>query len=73
MSSAVSLQCLTMSLTPLTMILGESQVTEEQMAVVAQQMTEKNVSQEDGGAVLVNFEQLLPGKEGKRLGKALVQ
>lgn len=52
---------------------GESQVSEESMAKVAESMAEKGVSKEDGGAVLVDFESLIPGKEGKRLGKAVVR
>jgi arginyl-tRNA synthetase len=52
---------------------GESQVTEESMAKVAKRMEEKGVSKSDGGAVLVDFESLIPGKEGKRLGKAVVR
>ncbi|KAI1099807.1 arginyl-tRNA synthetase [Jackrogersella minutella] len=52
---------------------GESQVTEESMEKVAKEMAEKGVSREDQGAVLVDFTQLLPGKEGKRLGKAVIR
>jgi arginyl-tRNA synthetase len=43
------------------------------MAKVAKRMEEKGVSKSDGGAVLVDFESLIPGKEGKRLGKAVVR
>ncbi|OTA98133.1 hypothetical protein M426DRAFT_70372 [Hypoxylon sp. CI-4A] len=52
---------------------GESQVTEEAMEKVAKEMAEKGVSKEDQGAVLVDFTELLPGKEGKRLGKAVIR
>jgi arginyl-tRNA synthetase len=52
---------------------GESQVTEEAMAAVAERMAAKEITKSDGGAVLVDFESLLPGKEGKRLGKAVVR
>ncbi|KAI1088981.1 arginyl-tRNA synthetase [Rostrohypoxylon terebratum] len=52
---------------------GESQVSEESMEKVAKEMAEKGVSREDQGAVLVDFTQLLPGKEGKRLGKAVIR
>ncbi|KAI9171926.1 Arginine--tRNA ligase, cytoplasmic [Paramyrothecium foliicola] len=52
---------------------GESQVTEEAMAKAAQRMEEKGISKQDGGAVLVDFESLVPGKEGKRLAKAVVR
>jgi arginyl-tRNA synthetase len=43
------------------------------MAKVADEMKEKNVSREDQGAVLVDFTQLLPGKEGKRLGTTVLR
>ncbi|KAK2609020.1 arginyl-tRNA synthetase [Conoideocrella luteorostrata] len=52
---------------------GESQVAEKSMAKVADEMKEKNVSREDHGAVLVDFTQLLPGKEGKRLGTTVLR
>ncbi|KAI1204192.1 arginyl-tRNA synthetase [Annulohypoxylon truncatum] len=52
---------------------GESQVSEEAMEKVAKEMAEKGVTREDQGAVLVDFTQLLPGKEGKRLGKAVIR
>lgn len=52
---------------------GESGVSEESMAKTAQMMAEKNVSKEDKGSVLVDFEELIPGKEGKRLGKTVVR
>ena len=43
------------------------------MAKAAEEMKEKKVSREDQGAVLVDFTQLLPGKEGKRLGTAVLR
>ncbi|OTA56637.1 arginyl-tRNA synthetase [Hypoxylon sp. EC38] len=52
---------------------GESQVSEEAMEKVAKEMAEKGISKEDQGAVLVDFTELLPGKEGKRLGKAVIR
>ncbi|KAH0596459.1 hypothetical protein MHUMG1_05576 [Metarhizium humberi] len=52
---------------------GESQVSEESMSKVADEMKEKNISREDKGAVLVDFTQLLPGKEGKRLGTTVLR
>ncbi|KAI2466267.1 arginyl-tRNA synthetase [Annulohypoxylon bovei var. microspora] len=52
---------------------GESQVSEESMEKVAKEMAEKGVAREDQGAVIVDFTQLLPGKEGKRLGKAVIR
>ncbi|KAH7326735.1 arginyl-tRNA synthetase [Stachybotrys elegans] len=52
---------------------GESQVTEEAMDKVAKQMTEKGITHEDAGAVLVDFTEKVPGKEGKRLGKTVIR
>ncbi|KAG5999744.1 hypothetical protein E4U43_001900 [Claviceps pusilla] len=52
---------------------GESQVAEESMAKIADEMKAKNVSREDNGAVLVDFTQLLPGKSGKRLGTTVLR
>ncbi|KFG86593.1 arginyl-tRNA synthetase [Metarhizium anisopliae] len=52
---------------------GESQVSEESMSKVADEMKGKNISREDKGAVLVDFTQLLPGKEGKRLGTTVLR
>ncbi|KFA64673.1 hypothetical protein S40285_06162 [Stachybotrys chlorohalonatus IBT 40285] len=52
---------------------GESQVTEDSMDKVAQQMTEKGITRVDDGAVLVDFTELVPGKEGKRLGKTVIR
>ncbi|KAG6001664.1 hypothetical protein E4U21_003981 [Claviceps maximensis] len=52
---------------------GESQVAEESMAKIADEMQAKNVSREDKGAVLVDFTQLLPGKAGKRLGTTVLR
>ncbi|EFY89412.1 arginyl-tRNA synthetase [Metarhizium acridum CQMa 102] len=52
---------------------GESQVSEESMSKIADEMKEKNISREDKGAVLVDFTQLLPGKEGKRLGTTVLR
>ncbi|PTB64091.1 arginyl-tRNA synthetase [Trichoderma citrinoviride] len=52
---------------------GESQVSEEAMAKLAVEMEEKKISRVDNGAVLVDFTQLLPGKEGKRLGVAVIR
>ncbi|KAI1758628.1 arginyl-tRNA synthetase [Hypoxylon sp. FL1150] len=52
---------------------GESQVTEEAMEKVAKEMTEKGITKEDQGAVLVDFTELIPGKEGKRLGKTVIR
>ncbi|OTB10250.1 hypothetical protein K445DRAFT_323109 [Daldinia sp. EC12] len=52
---------------------GESQVSEEVMEKVAKEMAEKGITREDQGAVLVDFTELIPGKEGKRLGRAVVR
>lgn len=52
---------------------GESQVSEDAMATIAEEMAAKGITKEDNGAVLVDFTELLPGKEGKRLGKAVVR
>lgn len=43
------------------------------MAKTAQMMEEKKISKEDKGSVLVDFEELIPGKEGKRLGKTVIR
>lgn len=43
------------------------------MDKVAQQMTEKGITRVDDGAVLVDFTELVPGKEGKRLGKTVIR
>ncbi|KAJ9141800.1 Arginine--tRNA ligase, cytoplasmic [Pleurostoma richardsiae] len=52
---------------------GESQVTEESMEKVGKEMAEKGIVKEDKGALLVDFAALVPGKEGKRLEKAVVR
>lgn len=43
------------------------------MAKLAVEMEEKGISRVDNGATLVDFTQLLPGKEGKRLGVAVIR
>lgn len=52
---------------------GESQVTEEAMERTAKQMAEKKISTESEGAMIVNFAELIPGKEGKRLERPIVR
>ncbi|KAI2617938.1 arginyl-tRNA synthetase [Hypomontagnella submonticulosa] len=52
---------------------GESQVSEEAMEKVAKEMAEKGITREDQGATIIDFTELLPGKEGKRLGKAVIR
>jgi hypothetical protein len=55
------------------LFIGESQVTEEAMYKVAKEMADKKITREDAGAVLVDFTELVPGKEGKRLGKTVIR
>lgn len=43
------------------------------MAKSAKIMEERKISQEDQGSVLIDFTQLVPGKEGKRLGKTVLR
>lgn len=52
---------------------GESQVSEDEMQAVGKEMEEKGICKEDKGAMLVDFQALVPGKEGKRLEKPLVR
>ena len=52
---------------------GESQVSEEVMAKIGDEMAAKNITHEDGGALLVDFTEKVPGKAGKQLGKAIVR
>ncbi len=52
---------------------GESQVTEDAMEKVGKEMLDKKISSEDNGAVIVNFAELIPGKEGKRLERPIVR
>jgi arginyl-tRNA synthetase len=52
---------------------GESQVMEDAMEQVAKEMAEKKISTESEGAMIVNFAELIPGKEGKRLERPIVR
>lgn len=52
---------------------GESQVSEEAMEKVAKEMAAKKISTESEGAMIVNFAELIPGKEGKRLERPIVR
>lgn len=52
---------------------GESQVSEEAMAETAKIMEDRKISHVDEGSVLIDFTQLVPGKEGKRLGKTVLR
>ncbi|KAK3302785.1 uncharacterized protein B0T15DRAFT_315067 [Chaetomium strumarium] len=52
---------------------GESQVSEEAMEKIGKEMEEKGICKEDKGAMIVDFSELVPGKEGKRLEKPIVR
>ncbi|KZZ94805.1 arginyl-tRNA synthetase [Moelleriella libera RCEF 2490] len=52
---------------------GESQVSEAYMSEIAEKMKQQNITKEDNGAVLIDFTQHLPGKEGKRLGTTVLR
>ncbi|OIW32865.1 arginyl-tRNA synthetase [Coniochaeta ligniaria NRRL 30616] len=52
---------------------GESQVSETAMEKIAKEMAEKKISTESEGAMIVNFAELIPGKEGKRLERPIVR
>ncbi|KAL2170739.1 hypothetical protein VTG60DRAFT_4487 [Thermothelomyces hinnuleus] len=52
---------------------GESQVSEEMMERIGKEMQEKGICKEDKGAMIVDFQELVPGKEGKRLEKPIVR
>jgi arginyl-tRNA synthetase len=43
------------------------------MAKTAAILEEKKISHLDQGSVLIDFTQLVPGKEGKRLGKTVLR
>jgi arginyl-tRNA synthetase len=52
---------------------GESQVSEEAMERIGKEMEEKGICKEDKGAMIIDFSELVPGKEGKRLEKPIVR
>ncbi|ELQ34998.1 arginyl-tRNA synthetase [Pyricularia oryzae Y34] len=52
---------------------GESQVTEESMAKSAKTIADKGISKEDQGAVIIDFSEHVPGKEGKRLERPIIR
>ncbi|KAL2020032.1 hypothetical protein VTK56DRAFT_8935 [Thermocarpiscus australiensis] len=52
---------------------GESQVSQEAMDEILNQMQAKGICKEDQGALIVDFQELVPGKEGKRLEKPIVR
>ncbi len=43
------------------------------MEKVAKEMVEKGITKEDNGAVLIDFAEVVPGKEGKGLEKAVLR
>ena len=43
------------------------------MAKSARIMADRGVTEDDSGAVLIDFTKQVPGKEGKQLGKAVLQ
>lgn len=43
------------------------------MAKSASVLTERNITEDDNGAVLIDFTKQVPGKEGKQLGKAVLR
>lgn len=52
---------------------GESQVSEESMEKVAKELEEKKITTESEGAMIINFADLIPGKEGKKLERPIVR
>lgn len=52
---------------------GESQVPEEDMANAAKIITDKGISEDSAGAVLIDFSKHVPGKAGKSLEKAVIR
>lgn len=52
---------------------GESQVSEEAMDKIGKEMEAKGICKEDKGAMIVDFQELVPGKEGKRLEKPIIR
>ena len=52
---------------------GEYAVHTSLLRDTAKMLEEKKISKEDNGSVIVDFEGLVPGKEGKRLGKTVIR
>lgn len=52
---------------------GESKVSEDDMHAAADKMKQMGLAEEHEGALLVDFEKNVPGKEGKSLGKAILR
>jgi arginyl-tRNA synthetase len=43
------------------------------MAKTAAELTERGISEDDNGAVIIDFTKHVKGKEGKQLGKAVLR
>lgn len=52
---------------------GESQVPEADMQAAAQKMADMGLTEEDAGALLIDFSKHVAGKPGKNLGKAILR
>lgn len=52
---------------------GESKVSEDEMQEAAAKLKEMGLAHDDKGALLIDFTQAVPGKEGKSLGKAILR
>jgi arginyl-tRNA synthetase len=52
---------------------GESQVPEPDMQAAAEKMAAMGLTEEDNGALLIDFAKHVSGKEGKSLGKAILR
>ncbi|KAK9423025.1 putative arginine--tRNA ligase [Seiridium unicorne] len=52
---------------------GESQVPEADMQAAAQKMADMGLTEEDQGALLIDFSKHVAGKPGKNLGKAILR
>lgn len=52
---------------------GESQVPEADMQAAAQKLAELGLTEEDNGALLIDFAKHVQGKAGKNLGKAILR
>ncbi len=54
-------------------MIGESQVPEDVMAKNAKLLAERGITEDDAGAVIIDFSKHVPGKEGKQLVKAVLR
>lgn len=52
---------------------GESQVSESEMEAAAKKLHEMGISSESEGAMVVDFQTLIPGKEGKKLERPIIR